>query len=75
MPVVCSGVSSLPEVIGGNALFVNPFSVQDIAEKLIIGISDRKLAEKQAVSAKARAELFSWDKSAQKLIEIYKSMG
>jgi len=75
VPVVCSGVSSLPEVIGGNALFVNPFSVQDIAEKLIIGISDRKLAEKQAVSAKARAELFSWDKSAQKLIEIYKSMG
>jgi glycosyltransferase involved in cell wall biosynthesis len=72
-PVVCSKNSSLAEIGENAAVFCNPLSPQDIAQKIleVINLSEK---EKTTLSAKClkRAKEFSWEKTAKETIEIYK---
>jgi glycosyltransferase involved in cell wall biosynthesis len=63
-PVITSKVSSMPEAGGDAALYVNPESVDDIAEKIEQVISDKKLRESMIAKGKEQVKKFSWEKSA-----------
>ena len=71
-PVVCSGSSSLPEVVGDAAILVNPENVFDIAR----GIREVLLDERLRASLIARGQLqvrsFSWDQTAKLVLEVYR---
>jgi glycosyltransferase involved in cell wall biosynthesis len=75
VPVVCSNVSSIPEVVGEDAFLVNPFDEADMADTLLKALTNKELASSKAASAKLRAAAFSWDNSAEKLKELYIRMG
>ena len=70
-PVVTSNVSSLPEVVGGAAVLVNPENVFDIAR----GIRDVLLDEglRAGLIDRGREQLarFSWERTARQMLEIY----
>jgi len=70
---VLSRVSSLPEVASDTALYADPASVKDIAEKLLLFYEDRVLRDRLSEAAYRRSAEFSWKKSAQMMIEIFKS--
>ncbi len=74
-PVITSNISSLPEVAGDAALYVNPYDSQDIAEKLDYMISNEALREKLAQAGRQRAEMFSMEKYLQKISQIYQALG
>lgn len=73
-PVVTSRVSSLPEVGGSAVKYVNPNSHKDIAEKMFEFIKSEKERARYSKLGLERAKNFTWEKCAQKHIEIYESL-
>ncbi len=71
-PVLTSNVSSMPEVGGGAALYVDPFSVESISAGLIKLANDSALRSKLSQLGYHQAAKFTWDKTASQMIEVYK---
>ncbi len=68
-PVIVSNAGSLPEVCGDAAYYVNPYSIEDIAKGIETLINDKKLQLELIQKGLKRVQLFSWEKSAKKLME------
>ena len=66
-PVVCSGVTSLPEVAGGAALYVDPQDVEGIAAAMERILNEEELRDELIQKGQERVQLFSWEKTAAKL--------
>lgn len=73
-PVLTSNVSSLPEVAGDAAVLVDPFSVEDIKNKLKLLLIDEALRKRLNKAGLKRAKRFSWDVVTKDLYEIYKEL-
>jgi glycosyltransferase involved in cell wall biosynthesis len=71
-PVITSNVSSLPEVCGDAAVYVNPYDIYDIETKLSKVLSDAELREKMALLGQERAKQFSYEKYIERLAQAYK---
>jgi len=74
LPVITSNISSMPEVGGDAALYVDPYSVDDINEKLNTLLADKKLKNKMVQKGFERAKQFSWEKAALETAEVYKRL-
>jgi glycosyltransferase involved in cell wall biosynthesis len=73
-PVVTSNTSSLPEVAGDAALFVNPDDFRQLADAILQVISNSNLRNQLIQKGKAQAKLFSWQRTAKDTIKAYKSL-
>lgn len=73
-PVVTSNTSSLPEVAGDAAILVDPHDVVSLAEAILNVISDRQLRSDLIAKGKARASLYSWERTAKETLQAYKSL-
>lgn len=71
-PLVVARSSSLPEVVGDNAIFTNPFDYQDIARSLELGVRDEPLRQKLRALGVQHAKRFSWQAMADETMEIYR---
>jgi glycosyltransferase involved in cell wall biosynthesis len=73
-PVITSNVSSLPEVGGDAALYINPYDTGSFTHGIrkLIGSSNLRnnLIEKGA----ERAKLFSWENTAGKYLEVFENI-
>jgi len=67
-PVVCSNVSSLPEVAGEAAVLVDPSSIDAIAKGIRKALEGRDSLIKKG---HARARLFSWQTTARETLKVY----
>ena len=73
-PVITSGVSSLPEVTGDAASFVDPYSTGEIAAAIRrLGESD-SLCIRLRLAGRERARLFSWERSARSSLEFFRAL-
>lgn len=73
-PVLTSNVSSLPEVVGDAGIQVNPYSVEEIAEGLILLNKDLELRKSLSEKGIERSRIFSWEKSANKMLRLFESL-
>ncbi|MDD5147104.1 MAG: glycosyltransferase family 1 protein [Candidatus Daviesbacteria bacterium] len=73
-PVITSNVSSMPEVGGNAAIYVNPQSVEDIKEKLNTVLSDEKLRQDLIKKGFERVKGFSWEKAAKETAAVYRRL-
>lgn len=75
LPVITSNVSSMPEVggppAGGAALYVDPYSVDDIRDKLNTLLTDKELKESMIKEGFKRVKQFSWEKTAEQTYLAY----
>lgn len=69
-PVVASNNSSLPEVVGEAGLLVDPYNVSDMAEAIRNLLEDKRLRDSLIKKGLARSQQFSWQKCAEKTLEI-----
>ena len=69
-PVITSNISSLKEVAGNAAIQVDPHNVKEIAQAIQNLVEDDDLHQRLIEAGLKRAEEFSWDKTAQRFIEI-----
>lgn len=70
-PVIAGNTSAMPEVAGEGALLADPFSVEDIADKLLQLEQDEALYRQQVDYGLERVKHFSWRNSAEALLNIY----
>lgn len=75
VPVVVSKTSSLPEVAGESAIYIDdPESVDSIKKTLEVLVSlTKQEREKIIKNGKENTKRFDWDESAKKLINIIKN--
>ncbi|MBI2613602.1 MAG: glycosyltransferase family 4 protein [Candidatus Levybacteria bacterium] len=73
-PVVISSVSSLPEVGGDAALYVDPLSVGDIAKKLELIINDNDLRQSLIKKGHEQVKKFSWEKTAKETLKTLEEL-
>jgi glycosyltransferase involved in cell wall biosynthesis len=71
-PVISSHNTCLPEVYRNAALYFDPENTDDMAEKIITVLSDKKLADSLSKSGKSRVQEFSWRACAEQTHAIYK---
>lgn len=69
-PVIVSNVSSLPEVGGDAALYVDPSSSEDITKKMQKLLDDGNLRKDLIQKGKKQVEKFSWEKSARETLAV-----
>lgn len=69
-PVVGTRCSALPEVIGKGGIMVPPDQPEALAHALLELLSSQKSREQWGARARAQAEQFTWDSSAQKFGEV-----
>ncbi|MGQ9705399.1 MAG: glycosyltransferase family 4 protein [bacterium] len=74
LPVICSNVSSMPEVMNDSALYVNPYEPEDIMEKMMMVINDNQLRSKLIEKGKENLKRFSWKKSAEELADVFRKV-
>lgn len=65
VPVICSNVTSMPEVGGDAVLFVDPFNVLHIAAAMEQLSGDDALRSQLIEKGYKQKELFSWDRTAR----------
>lgn len=69
-PVVCSDLSSLPEVVGDAAVLVNPRDEREVAQALIKVTTDSAYAQELVEKGLKNAERFNWKKMGDKYREV-----
>ena len=70
-PVVASNVAALPEVSGGAAVLVDPFSVDSIADGIEAAIANR---DSLIAAGARRAAQFTWDRTADLTMAVYREL-
>ena len=70
-PVVTSRTSSLPEIAGDAALYVNPYETDDIARAIKTIAADAGLRAELAERGREQAELFSVERYRQRVAALY----
>lgn len=74
-PVLTSNCTSLPEVGGEGAMYVDPLDVEDMAKGIETLLCDKEVAAALVEKGYRNAERFSWDRSAALLDEIIEEKG
>jgi len=73
-PVVCSNVSSLPEVVGEAAITVDPNDVEALAEALHRVLTDADLRQDLRRRGLERAAEFTWEQTARETAAVYEEV-
>ena len=74
LPVITSNVSCLPEAGGEGAYYVNPASAEEIAEGMKKIYRDEIFANKMREKGWEHAQLFTQQKCADHVMNVYKSI-
>ena len=73
-PVITSNTSSMPEIGGSEAILINPEDPDEIAEKMLLLEKDEALYQRQKKIGPIRAKCFSWQQTAEHLLDLYESI-
>ncbi len=73
-PVVASDNSAIPEIVGRNGLLVNPYRVDAITDAIRSLLEDSSLRDALGAQGKLRAKEFDWDKSARRVLDVYREV-
>jgi glycosyltransferase involved in cell wall biosynthesis len=74
VPVVTSNVSSMPEVGGEAALYVDPHDPADIAQKVVQAVEDSALRDLLIQKGLTRAGEFTWRRTAEATLAVYEEI-
>lgn len=72
-PVIALNASSIPEIIGDNALLINDLSSKEIINKLSL-LQNSNIKNEIIEAGLANSKKYSWDKMTRQYIELYDSI-
>lgn len=70
-PVVCSNVSSIPEVVGEAGLYFDPRRPDELQRALETALANTSLLQDLSHRGLRRSELFSWNRCALETSRVY----
>jgi glycosyltransferase involved in cell wall biosynthesis len=74
-PVICSDVSSLPEVAGDAALLMDPEDVEALAAAIQRLVSDEELRRDLVARGYRQVQRFSWRHCAEEVLQVLEAVG
>jgi len=72
LPAITSNRSSLPSVVANAAVMVDPYRIGDITWAIEEILGDKNLYEELRRTGFARARKFSWKKTAERTLDVFK---
>ncbi len=73
-PVAASDRGSLKEIVNDHGVFFDPTNEKDMAEKIFSIINNSKLKQSLKENGLEYAKSFSWEKTADEVINIYQNL-
>ena len=73
-PTILANASCFPEIAGSSALYFSPSDSEELADKMQLLINDNNLRTSLIEAGYNQISKFSWDKSANQHMEVYKSL-
>lgn len=73
-PVITSNTSSLPEVVGDAGILIDPYDAEGLAKHLKLVLTDSKLRDEMIEKGLVQAKKFTWEKTAEQTLEVYKKV-
>jgi glycosyltransferase involved in cell wall biosynthesis len=70
-PVVCARLTSVPEVAGEAALYLDELSMDELADRMRAAASDSALRARLIEAGRERAKRFTWEETARRTAEVY----
>jgi glycosyltransferase involved in cell wall biosynthesis len=74
VPVAASNASAMPEVLGGAAIFFDPFSVDGMADALRTIVEDSGVRQRIMESAGGVLRKYDWDRCAKDTLAVYQEV-
>ncbi|HLE15437.1 MAG TPA: glycosyltransferase family 1 protein [Anaerolineales bacterium] len=74
VPVVTSAVASLPEIVGDAGILVSAGDQQALTGAMLAILSDPELSSELSKRGPARASLFTWKRTAQLTLQVYRQV-
>jgi glycosyltransferase involved in cell wall biosynthesis len=74
-PVACSNASSLPEVVGEDAVTFDPHDVHDMAAAMNRGVTDNALRKELVARGLERVRRFTWQRCAEQVLDVLERVG
>jgi glycosyltransferase involved in cell wall biosynthesis len=74
LPIVCSKLSALPEILGNTGLYFNPEAPDEIARVVEHMIKDHELRARLSRSSFEKAQAFSWQRCADETFSFFKAV-
>jgi len=69
-PVICSKITSIPEVVGDAALLFDPHNPDAIADAMYRALTDEALRRSLVDAGRARCRQFSWERTARETLKV-----
>jgi glycosyltransferase involved in cell wall biosynthesis len=73
-PAVVSNATSLPEVCGNAAYYVDPFDVEDMAKGIYQVLTDKTLRQILIQKGFERTKLYRWEKTAEEHLKVFEEI-
>ena len=73
-PVITSNASSLPEVVGGAGIVVEPRDLRALAEAMERALTDEHLRAELRAKGLERAKRFRWERAARETFRVYRQV-
>jgi len=73
-PVVSSNRTSLPEILGKAAIYFNPDDHEEMAEKMKLVLTDKKLYNELIEKGFAQVKKYSWERMGRETLEMYRKI-
>lgn len=74
LPLLCSNLTSLPEIAGDAALYFDPFDTADMASAIVKFYSSDQLRTELIARGQERLKVFSWKKNATGAVNLYEQV-
>lgn len=74
IPCIAANNSSIPEIVGGAALLVNPYDIEELAGLIANVLNDENLKNELSQKGLRRARDFSWERCAIETINVYQQV-
>jgi glycosyltransferase involved in cell wall biosynthesis len=73
-PTIVSNITSLPEVCGDCAIYIDPYNQQQLTNELNSILNNKTLQQKLIQKALVKVQQYSWDLSAKKHQELFEKL-
>jgi glycosyltransferase involved in cell wall biosynthesis len=74
LPIVASNLPVHQEVCGKAAVYFNPFSPDELAERIIMVASNPEMSRQMSDAGEKRSRDFSWSKHVEELVGLLRSL-
>jgi glycosyltransferase involved in cell wall biosynthesis len=73
-PVITSNLTSIPEVVKDAGILINPYNENELSSAILTLLNSENLQNEYRKRGLQRAQNFSWSKTAEKTLEVYKKV-